>query len=388
MDTPLRLQNPMDSVEQQSPGSEEIPSEAASLRKSLRPVLIVSERNVVEHTTFVRHLLVGLVDESIPVALIGPPGCDLESVVPAPAALFLHPSVDLPLMEHVGLERLAGRLEKIKPTVLHCLCETRAALARRLARRLDIPYVLTINSLLKRRHRLSLSPGRCARIVVPSEAIGSGVRKALPSFSDRIRQINIGTFVENDNICFSNLSRLPSIIMAHPLHRVADFEHVFQAARSLQAEGREFMLAVMGSGPAEHRLRKLLTTLGLTDTVTIVPILDPWRAVLAAADIFVQPRPLEAFSVFLLEAMAAGTAVAACWGGVDDLIVPDQTAVLFEPDSEPSVRQALKRLLDGHDFARRLALTAQEHVRACHSASKMIAATLNVYAEIQPSRKQ
>ena len=383
MDTPLRLQDPMQSAEQQSRGSEEIPSEAASLRKSLRPVLIVSERNVVEHTTFVRHLLVGLVDESIPVTLIGPPGCDLEPIVPAPATLFIHPPVDLPLMEHVGLERLTAQLEKIKPTVLHCLCETRAVLPRRLARRLDIPYVLAVNSLVKRHHRLSPSPRRCASIVVPSEAIGSAVSKALPSFSNRIRQVNIGTFVENDTICFSNLSRLPSIIVAHRLRRVADFEHLLQAARSLQAEGREFMLAIMGSGPAEHRLRRLLMTLGLTDTVTIVPILDPWRAVLAAGDILVQPRPLEAFSVFLLEAMAAGTAVAACWGGVDDLIVPNQTAVIFEPDSEPSIRQALKQLLDGHDFARRLATTAQEHIRARHSVSEMIAATLAVYAEAQ-----
>jgi len=89
------------------------------------------------------------------------------------------------------------------------------------------------------------------------------------------------------------------------------------------------------------------------------------------------------FSVFLLEAMAVGTAVAACWGGVDDLIVPNETAVVFEPDSEPSIRQALKQLLDEHDFARRLATTAQKHIRAHYSVSAMVFATLKTYVEAQ-----
>jgi glycosyltransferase involved in cell wall biosynthesis len=123
--------------------------------------------------------------------------------------------------------------------------------------------------------------------------------------------------------------------------------------------------------------------MGLSDIVTVVPMLNPWRSVVAAGDVFVQPQPLRAFSAFLLEAMAVGTAVAACWGGVDDLIIPNQTALTFEPGSEPSIRQTLKQLLDDRDCARRLAATAQEHVRARYSVSAMISATFRVYREAQ-----
>ena len=351
--------------------------------RKLRPALIVSARNITEHTTFVRHLLVGLADESIPVALICPPGHDMEPVAPAPAAIFTHPVIDLPLMEHVGVDRLAVQLEKFKPTILHCLCESRAGLARRLSRRLGLPYVLMINSLAKGVRRLSISPRRCRRVVVPAETIGSTATSELPRFADRITQINMGAFVETDTICFTDPSRLPSIIVVHPLRRVSDFENLFEAIKSLQTDGREFMVVIMGTGPAEHQLRKILTRLGLSDIVTIVPVLDPWPSVLAAGDVFVQPQPTQAFSVFLLEAMAVGTAVAACCGGVDDLIIPNQTAVVFEPDNEPSIRQALKQLLDGHDFARRLAITAQEHIRAGYSVSKMVAATLRTYVAVQ-----
>ncbi len=357
--------------------------DTAGVRKSLRLALIVSTRNIVEHTPLVRHLLVGLADESIPVALVCPPGHEMESVVPVPAALLTHPLVDLPFMQHLGIDRLVAQLEKFRPTVLHCLCESRAGLTRRLARQLDLPYVLMINSLVRRRHRPPISSHLCARIVVPAETIRASAAKALGRYADRIRQINIGTFVETSTVCFTNPARLPSIVLAHPFLRASDFEMFFRAIKALLTDGREFMVVVMGAGPAEHALRRLLVALDLADVVTIVPILDPWRSVIGAGDIFVQPQPLQAFSIFLLEAMAAGTAVAACWGGVDDLIIPNQTAVVFEQDNESSIRQALMQLLDGHDFARRLAATAQEHVRARHSVSAMLSGLLDTYVEVQ-----
>jgi glycosyltransferase involved in cell wall biosynthesis len=360
-------------------------ADTATIRRSLRPALILSARSITEHTTFVRHLLVGLADESIPAALICPPGQNTESVTPAPAAVFTHPAVALPLMEHMGIERLAGQLEKFRPTVLHCLCESRAGLVQQLSRVMGLPYVLMINSLAKRLHKLPISAHRCAKIVVPAETIRASVVKALPRFAERVAQINIGAFVETDTICFTDPSRLPSIVVAHPLHRVSDFENFFEAIRSLKMDGREFMVAIMGTGPAEHHVRELLVSLDLSDIVTIVPVLDPWRSVVVAGDVFVQPQPLRTFSVFLLEAMAVGTAVAACRGGVDDLIIPNGTAVVFEPDSEPSIRQALRQLLDEHDFARRLATTAQEHVRVHHSVNAMVSATLKTYLEAQQS---
>jgi glycosyltransferase involved in cell wall biosynthesis len=373
-------------MQQDSVGESDF-SDTAVIRRSVRPALILSRRNITEHTTFVRHLLVGLADESIPAALICPPGQNTESVTPAPAAVFTHPPVALPLLEHLGVERLAGQLERFKPTVLHCLCESRAGLVRQLARVMDLPYVLMINSLAKRMHKLPISAHRCAKIIVPAQTIRASVTKALPRFAERVAQINIGAFVETDTICFTDPSRLPSIVVAHPLRWVSDFQNFFEAIKSLRTDGREFVVAVMGTGPAEHHIRKLLVSLDLSDIVTIVPVLDPWRSVVVAGDIFFQPRPLRTFSVFLLEAMAVGTAVAACRGGADDLIVSNETAIVFEPDSEPSIRQALRQLLDEHDFARRLATTAQEHIRSRYSVNAMVSATLRTYLEAQQQYK-
>jgi len=357
--------------------------DAVTTRKSLRPVLLAPRTGVVEYSSFLRHLLIGLADESIPTGLVCPPGCDSESVVPVPATVLVHPLVDLPLMEHFGIERLAGQLEKLKPTILHSLSEGVGPLARQLARRLNLPYVQTLHTLVKRSCRASMLSPHCTAVVAPAETILANAVRWCPQLADRITQINVGTFIEEDTVCFPDPSRLPSIIVARPLDRVADFANFLEAVKALLSDGYEFMVILMGSGRAEHRLRRFLAHRGLSESVTIVPVLHPWRSVLAAADIFVQPRPLRTFSVFLLEAMSLGTAVAACTGGVDDLIIPNQTAVIFDPDDRQSIQQALVRLLGDHDFARRLAGIAQEHVKARHSVSAMISATLDLYAEAQ-----
>jgi glycosyltransferase involved in cell wall biosynthesis len=358
-------------------------TDIAAVRTLIRPVLIASESTLAEQSTFLTHLLVGLVDESISTMLVCPPGYDVESIVPVPVTLLSHPLVDLPLMKHFGTGRLISQLAKFRPTVLHSLCESDASLARRLAHRLDLPYIQTVNSLARRLRRIPLSPRRCKALVAPAQTIAASLTKAHPRFADRIKQIHMGSFIEEDTVCFSDSSRLPSIVLAQQLRRVSDFESFFKVVKVLLADGYEFMVVLMGSGPAEHGLRQLLERLGISQAVTIVPILDPWRSVLAAGDIFVRPRPLRTFSMFLLEAMSLGTAVAASMGGVDDLIIPDETAVVFKRNDEQSIRQALAQLLDNHDFARQLARTAQEHVRTRYSVSQMVSATLRTYMEAQ-----
>ena len=352
-------------------------------RNATRPALIASRRTVAEYTTGLQRLLVGLADESITTALIVPPNCGLGPMAPIPADVLTHPLIDLPFMEHVGIEHLAAHLEKFRPTVLHCLCESRAALVGRLAQRLDVPYVLTINSRMSRHSRFSISPRHCTNIVVPAKTILASAAEAHFRYADRLRQINMGTFARSEPVCFADPSRLTSIVVAHRLDHVSHFEGLFRAARPLLADGHEFMIVIMGRGRAERRLRKLLADDGLSEVVTLVPPLDPWRSVLAAGDIFVQLQPNAAFSAVLLEAMGLGTAVVACAGGVDDLIVPNQTALVFEPDSERSIRENLARLLSDHSFAHRLAGMAQSYVRDRYSVGGMISATLETYTVAQ-----
>ena len=348
-------------------------------KKSLRPVLIISERTVSVYPTLLEHLLAGLADESIPVALVCRPGCEVGFVVPPAVEVIRHPAINLPLMGRRNSEILVERLGDFKPTVLHCLCESKGRVTRQLAQQLDLPYVLTVNSLQKRWRQFFISSRHLATLIVPAKSIADNLAAVYSRFAERIKQINIGTFVRKQGGCFRESGRLACMVTAHPLGDESEFENLFGAVKHLAVDGYEFMVVVMGGGRGEKGLRKLLAALGLLQVVTIVPRLAAWRSVLATGDIFVRPRPSAAFDPFLLEAMSAGAAVAGCKGGVDDLIIEDKTGVTFDPDDELSIYNVLQRLLNTRESARRLATGAQEYLRKNHSVSEMVSSTVQTY---------
>jgi len=364
-------------------GEQKNPVSQKSAKKSLRVALIASEHSICEYSIFLERLLIGLADESIPVALICPPGFNPGTVFTGIAEVINYPIIDLPLMERLNIRLLTERLAKFEPTILHCLCESEAPFTRHIARRLDLPYVLMVNSLQKKWRHLSISSKNCAKIIVPAKSIAVNMANFYPHFADLIEQINIGTFTTEGSGCFSEASRLATMVIADPLDKADDFENLFSVIRRLMIDGYEFMTVVVGGGRAERQLWKLLSALGLLQIVSIVPRRMPWRSVLAAGDIFIKPQPNFAFNPVLLQAMSIGAAVAGCSGGVDDLIIEDQTAVVFDPNDEISIMRTLQRLLDRREFARQIARTAQQYLKENHSVSKMIAATLKVYYETQ-----
>ena len=352
-------------------------------KKSIRPALIVSAETVSEYSTFLRYLLIGLVDESIPAALICPAKCNLASIVPPSVNVITHPAFNLPLMWRQNRRKLIEEINNFKPTVLHCLCESQAPLARNLAWQLNLPYLLMVNSLQKRFSRPFISSDRCAKIIVPAKTIADNIAQIYPEFAERIEQINIGTFTSETSSSFRQPNLLTSMITAHPLDNETDFVNLFSAIKHLAIDGYEFMLVMTGSGRAEKQVWKLLTKLGLRKVITIVPKLEMLRSVLAAGDVFIQPQPDNAFNPLLLEAMSVGAAVAACKGGVDDLIIEDKTAVAFDPTDELSIYSTLQRLLDRHELAQQIAAAAHEYLRENHSVSNMISSTLKAYKDAQ-----
>lgn len=352
-------------------------------KKPLRVALIASERTVREYSMFLERLLVGLADESVPVALVCPPECHLDTIFTGTAEIIRHPVFDLPLMGRLNLRLLAERLNKFNSTVLHCLCETQALTTAGLAYRMDLPFILTVNSLQKRRQTLPVASPYCRRIVVPAESIATNLVELYPHLADMIQHINLGTFVADTSGCFSGDSPVATMVVAHPLDEADALENLFGVAKHLLIDGYEFMLVVVGGGRVDRQLWRLSAALDLLPVVTLVPSLLPWRPVLASGDIFIRPRPSRRFDPLLLEAMSVGMAIAGCKGGVDDLIIENQTAVVFDPDDEQNMMMALKQVLDKRELARRIGRSAQDYLRQNYTVSRMISDIFQVYRDVQ-----
>jgi glycosyltransferase involved in cell wall biosynthesis len=287
----------------------------------------------------------------------------------------------LPLFGRYNFKILTDQLQEFKPSVLHCLSDADANLARGISKQLLLPYLLTVNSLQKRFPPLSLSRKRLAAIIVPSERIAESISALYPFFSDRIRLINMGTFVSDSTVCFNQTGRLASIITLCPPVEKTDFSKLLDAIKRLAVEGYDFVVAVISDKQADWNLRKTIFSLGLSPNIVIVPRLEPLREVLTAADIFIQSCPSSSFNTVILEAMSVGVAVAGCRGGADDLVIEGKTAFVFNPDDQISIFSCLKEMLDSRDKTRKIARQAQQYLRANHSVSAMVDQTLQCYRQ-------
>jgi len=117
-------------------------------------------------------------------------------------------------------------------------------------------------------------------------------------------------------------------------------------------------LVIAGEGPDRVELEAKARGLGLAERVEFLGAVERARlpSLLAGARAFAFPSRGEAFGLALLEAMAAGVpAVAAAAGGIPELAVDGQNALLVEPENAPQLARALARLDADRELRERLA---------------------------------
>lgn len=370
--------------EQQKPQFRE-----SEVEKISRPVLIISEKNIREHSQYLSRLLVGLVDKSVSVALLSPRGWLIEPHAPPTVEIVNYPSLSFPFLNHRIAGGMAERLADFKPTILHCLCESKGGLVKSLAELLNLPYILSVNSLLGRMTHLHLSSKHLVFVTAPSKSIASQIARRYPKQADKIQQVNIGVFLNEQQIPLENLAG--PVVMIIPMNigatyrKTEQFENLLAALRRLAIDNFDFILVIISSGRGERKLRKLIADSGLTQKVTIVPELLPLRSVLAAGDIFIKIIQTYSFDPLLLEAMGSGLIVASCEDELNELVISDETAVVFDINDELSIYESLRRLLSRPEESRKLAQRALKYLKENNSVSGMISTFLGLYRSAQSS---
>lgn len=127
-------------------------------------------------------------------------------------------------------------------------------------------------------------------------------------------------------------------------------EYVFP---KLLEESSSLRLTIVGSGPEEKLIKKIVQERGLEMHVHLEETADDVRrdAILDSADLFLMPNvpvtdDIEGFGIACIEASAHGVpVVAARLEGVRDAVVPGQTGLFFEPTNPESCIEAILALL-------------------------------------------
>jgi glycosyltransferase involved in cell wall biosynthesis len=156
------------------------------------------------------------------------------------------------------------------------------------------------------------------------------------------------------------------------LHRQKDLPTLLHAMRHVRSNINNVRLAIVGDGPETSKLRELCSQLALDRCVSFMGMRRDVPRILAATDIFLLATHWEATSIALLEAMAAGKPVIASnVDGVREVVVPEVTGILVQPENAGALAEAACRLLRDPALAQRMGQAGRQRVQQDFSPQKL-----------------
>ena len=158
--------------------------------------------------------------------------------------------------------------------------------------------------------------------------------------------------------------------------------YLLQAAEVLLEEQPQLRFLIVGGGPLQQALEAEAHARGL-DRVHFAGWRDDVQRILPALDLFVMPSLWEAFSIVLLEAMAAGcTSIVTDVGDNARVISNGRTGLLIPPRDPLAIVRAVRFCLGNPDAARSMGAQAHEYYQRHLTVAQMAANYQNLYAEL------
>ncbi len=151
-------------------------------------------------------------------------------------------------------------------------------------------------------------------------------------------------------------------------------EDLLEAVAILKAEGKRFLLLIVGQGTLREALEQRAAALGIGEFVNFLGwVNDASARALPACAIFVQSSHWEAMSVVVLEAMAGAKPVVATTVGENARVLSSgEDALLVPPRNPAALAAALARVIDDDALRRRLGEAARRKFRESLTIERMV----------------
>jgi glycosyltransferase involved in cell wall biosynthesis len=345
-------------------------------------VLLVADDDAFDRLgSIVQHLCIGLMDEPVKLTvLLRSRRTDLpDSLGPARLVrLWARRWPRRPQSPEVTLAKLEGQ----RPDVVHALSVSLSEWVRQLSISWKCQLVMHITDLTDVRDLRRVPEEQLLAGITATSHLHDAVLARWPRLRDRLWVIPFGVPAQNEPACEVDPQRVPAVLVTTPLTPDCGLDGVLRALHAIIRTGQEAQLFVLSGGKAERGFRRLVDHLDLRSWVTFSgPMRDgaALQSAMLGADFFIEPNPNRRFSSHPLNAMAAGLAILAPQGTLEDYLVDGATACLFDPDRPEDLTSKWGGLLRETDTARALASRALEYARTHHQASTMVQAFATAY---------
>jgi glycosyltransferase involved in cell wall biosynthesis len=150
--------------------------------------------------------------------------------------------------------------------------------------------------------------------------------------------------------------------------------------RAFAALGEEWQLVILGDGPEREAIRETAIALEIGHRVHLPGFVADPAAVLGLFDLFALSSDSEQFPISVVEAMAAGLAVAApAVGDVAAMVAPENAPFIVAPGRDDTLAQALATLAADPALRRRVGEANRARARAEYDETAMLAAYRAAY---------
>jgi glycosyltransferase involved in cell wall biosynthesis len=159
---------------------------------------------------------------------------------------------------------------------------------------------------------------------------------------------------------------------------------LIEALARLQSRYRAkpFRILMIGDGPERASIGARIQQLGLSGVVSLIGFQDDLNPYYTLADLLVLPSHTEGSPNVLLEAMAAGVpAVATRVGGVPDIAIEDETALLVAKGDSDAMAAAVGRLLEDRELRIRFAENGKK-VALQYGSESYCSAVTQIYTRL------
>jgi glycosyltransferase involved in cell wall biosynthesis len=180
--------------------------------------------------------------------------------------------------------------------------------------------------------------------------------------------------LKNKNINIENKITLLSI---GELHKNKGFDLFIKYLTELD---RDFIYLIIGDGEERDNIETIIQDNNLTNKAYLIGRIEDAYKYVKSADIFILPSRTEAFPYVLLESGLGNSAVLASRvGGISEIIIENETGLLFDIYDKNNCLNQLRRLIDDKDLRNKLAINIHDKIVNEFSQDKMIKETIEVY---------
>lgn len=158
---------------------------------------------------------------------------------------------------------------------------------------------------------------------------------------------------------------------------------LYQPSHRLSSRIARLVLPVMGSGTVAQRVKQRIAELDIEDKLVMLPFTRDIAPYFAACDMLLFPSTHPHFARPVIEAASMGKpSICSNLGGVNELIVHNQTGLLAEPGSASMLADAILALLEDRRWAHELGENAYQMARERFDAQRNVRRIEQIYDTI------